>query len=390
VPAKRYRFTGKERDEESGLNYHGARYYAPWICRWTSPDPIGIKDGLNIYAYVNDNPVKSADLNGNWGTEMHFAAVYWAGRMQGATHTQALAAAIYSQSLDDFEETAAPTMKFEGTVKTFLAEVPSEGPDQLLRANNAHALGLTKQQSQKIANMGIAQHNMLFFGVGLHAAGDWLPHANLSALPSFGHQNNLNEDESPSFMWSTDADHPNQNPKKALATFNIFRDLWSGYLNKGTPAALNNDQLNKLNAFFAEAGKGNNWEKMVGKLQEGLLQTGVSQEEINSMYKYMGDKEARKELIRKVQSIEKKKLEYNLLWDEIRKIKPSNDQLFVLPDDAIKTQVEAELAKQPVAVPAQLPFVTPQQEKDPDFMIRRDIKSTVSAPNHPPYPVYQH
>src|SRR5262249_41123160 len=28
---KRYRFTGKERDEESGLYYHGARYYAPWV-----------------------------------------------------------------------------------------------------------------------------------------------------------------------------------------------------------------------------------------------------------------------------------------------------------------------------------------------------------------------
>ena len=31
---KRYRFTGKERDEESGLNYHGARYYAPWLAQW--------------------------------------------------------------------------------------------------------------------------------------------------------------------------------------------------------------------------------------------------------------------------------------------------------------------------------------------------------------------
>jgi uncharacterized protein RhaS with RHS repeats len=30
---KRYRFTGKERDEENGLNYHGARYYAPWLGR---------------------------------------------------------------------------------------------------------------------------------------------------------------------------------------------------------------------------------------------------------------------------------------------------------------------------------------------------------------------
>ena len=31
VPAKRYRYTGMERDEESGLSYHSARYYVPWL-----------------------------------------------------------------------------------------------------------------------------------------------------------------------------------------------------------------------------------------------------------------------------------------------------------------------------------------------------------------------
>jgi RHS repeat-associated protein len=36
--AKRYRFTGMERDEESGLEYHGVRYYAPWLGRWISTD----------------------------------------------------------------------------------------------------------------------------------------------------------------------------------------------------------------------------------------------------------------------------------------------------------------------------------------------------------------
>jgi len=64
VPAKRYRYTGKERDEESGLYYHGARYYAPWLCRWISCDPIGIKDGLNVYAYVKSNPIKANDPSG--------------------------------------------------------------------------------------------------------------------------------------------------------------------------------------------------------------------------------------------------------------------------------------------------------------------------------------
>jgi len=64
VPVKRYRYTGKERDEESGLYYHGARYYAPWLSRWVSCDPIGIKDGLNVYVYVKGNPVRASDPSG--------------------------------------------------------------------------------------------------------------------------------------------------------------------------------------------------------------------------------------------------------------------------------------------------------------------------------------
>jgi RHS repeat-associated protein len=39
VSLKRYRYTGMERDQESGLSYHAARYYAPWNGRWVSVDP---------------------------------------------------------------------------------------------------------------------------------------------------------------------------------------------------------------------------------------------------------------------------------------------------------------------------------------------------------------
>jgi len=65
--SKRYRYTGKERDEESGLYYHGARYYAPWLARWTAVDPIGIKDGINDYAYCGNNPVLKKDEKGTDG-----------------------------------------------------------------------------------------------------------------------------------------------------------------------------------------------------------------------------------------------------------------------------------------------------------------------------------
>jgi RHS repeat-associated protein len=66
VSAKRYQYTGKERDEETGLYYHGARYYASWLGRWTSADPAGLVDGPNLYGYVRGNPLRSKDPSGMW------------------------------------------------------------------------------------------------------------------------------------------------------------------------------------------------------------------------------------------------------------------------------------------------------------------------------------
>ncbi|HET7818179.1 MAG TPA: SpvB/TcaC N-terminal domain-containing protein, partial [Bacteroidia bacterium] len=62
--AKRYRFTGMERDEETGLEYHNARYYLPWLGRWMNTDPIGIKGGINLYRYCKNNPVIKLDKKG--------------------------------------------------------------------------------------------------------------------------------------------------------------------------------------------------------------------------------------------------------------------------------------------------------------------------------------
>ena len=59
--AKRYRYTGMERDKESGLNYHTARYYAPWLGRWTATDPAELIDGDNLYRYSRNNPIKFND-----------------------------------------------------------------------------------------------------------------------------------------------------------------------------------------------------------------------------------------------------------------------------------------------------------------------------------------
>jgi RHS repeat-associated protein len=71
VSAKRYRYTGKERDEETGLYYHGARYYAPWLGRWTATDPKGDVDGPALYNYCRGNPISLVDTEGKQAGTPH-------------------------------------------------------------------------------------------------------------------------------------------------------------------------------------------------------------------------------------------------------------------------------------------------------------------------------
>lgn len=68
-----YKFTGKERDGESGLDNFGARYNASSMGRFMTPDPIFMtKHRLidpqqwNLYAYVRNNPLNLTDPTDLW------------------------------------------------------------------------------------------------------------------------------------------------------------------------------------------------------------------------------------------------------------------------------------------------------------------------------------
>ena len=78
VPSHRSRSTGKERDAESGNDYFEARYYSSAMGRFMSPDwaakeepvPYANLDdpqSLNLYAYVENNPLARADADGHEG-----------------------------------------------------------------------------------------------------------------------------------------------------------------------------------------------------------------------------------------------------------------------------------------------------------------------------------
>src|SRR5262249_8421001 len=71
-----YKFTGKERDSESGLDYFGARYYSNGLGRWVSadwsamPEPVPYADfgdpqSLNLYGFVGGNPASKVDPDGH-------------------------------------------------------------------------------------------------------------------------------------------------------------------------------------------------------------------------------------------------------------------------------------------------------------------------------------
>ena len=64
----RFSFTGKERDEETGYGYFGARYMDhELMTSWLSVDPMADKyPDISPYAYCMWNPVKLVDPDGRW------------------------------------------------------------------------------------------------------------------------------------------------------------------------------------------------------------------------------------------------------------------------------------------------------------------------------------
>jgi RHS repeat-associated protein len=75
----RYKFTGKERDAETGFDYFGARYYSSDISVWLRVDPLAEKNfGVSPYNYCHWNPIMMIDPDGrNDGWVENDGEVFW-------------------------------------------------------------------------------------------------------------------------------------------------------------------------------------------------------------------------------------------------------------------------------------------------------------------------
>jgi RHS repeat-associated protein len=98
------KFTGKQRDQESGLDYFGARYYGSALGRFTSPDPLDANiirilnpQRWNKYAYVVNNPLALTDPDGRDAVAVNFSGMVAGLGHEGILSVHADGSATYAR-----------------------------------------------------------------------------------------------------------------------------------------------------------------------------------------------------------------------------------------------------------------------------------------------------
>jgi len=101
-PRTRYDYTGRERDQLTGLLYYRARFYDPQLGRFISEDPIGLAGGINSFAYVGNNPQNAKDPSGLYEIDVHYYLTYFLALKTGCfTDAEAREIANGDQGVDE-------------------------------------------------------------------------------------------------------------------------------------------------------------------------------------------------------------------------------------------------------------------------------------------------
>ena len=134
------KFTSKERDAETGMDYFGARYMSAAQGRFTSPDQpfadqhIAEPQSWNLYSYARNNPLKFIDDS---GTEVRYASE----KLEVISNTLRAQSPTYNTSLSGYEGLGASDLVIgygntgkdpDGSATVGLTHVISRGGPELV------------------------------------------------------------------------------------------------------------------------------------------------------------------------------------------------------------------------------------------------------------------
>jgi len=146
APINPFRFSTKYQDNETDLLYYGYRFYSASTGRWLSRDPIGVRGGRNVYAFLDNDALGRIDFLGlcKIGDK-----VYKIGAKALATCEPTVR---HWATTPDYEDAIDDFFKLVGTTKN-LADIATI----LLTAGNQGRDGAIEAISQLLADKGIKE-----------------------------------------------------------------------------------------------------------------------------------------------------------------------------------------------------------------------------------------